>query len=95
MKIKERFAAAFKAFRTGQVINRLALGVEVKQCSKCERVAAQCTECSIYHAYKEIISMPDCNDCGAARDCPMKVGLGEHTRINCYHHKPMDGEIEK
>lgn len=95
MKIKERFAAAFKAFRTGQVINRLTLGVEVKQCSKCERTAPQCTECGIYHSYMAILDLPDCNDCAAAKDCSMKAGYGEFPRINCYHHKPMNEEANR
>lgn len=92
MKIKERFAAAIKAFRTGQVTNRLTVGIEVKRCSECESFAPKCTECRIYHSYMAILDLPDCNDCAVEKDCSIKVGPGEFTRINCYHHKPMNEE---
>lgn len=35
---------------------------------------------------KEILALPDCNDCGARKTCKHVPKLGEDARINCFAH---------
>lgn len=37
-------------------------------------------------AYRQLISMPDCNTCKVS-DCEYQPEAGRYNRINCPHHK--------
>lgn len=38
---------------------------------------------------ERVNALPDCNDCGKAKECEYAPKPGEYTRINCPLHEPI------
>lgn len=47
----------------------------------------------ILMVYKEITSLPNCNDC-ARGDCDIAPKAGSMVRFNCYKHIKADRELD-
>jgi hypothetical protein len=75
-----RIRAAWRAL-TGKPKNSIELGLEIKRCSECDR--GKCDTCGYKLHSKGVSKLPDCNDCGKAKNCEYKPRLGAYTRINC------------
>ena len=77
-----RIRAAIRALR-GKPRDSITLGVEVKECRKCER--GDCDTCVYKSKFEHWMSMPNCNDCSSSASgycgvCPLP---GDDVRINC------------
>ena len=49
-----------------------------------------CDNCGARLHSDQVSKLPNCNDCGAARDCVYIPKLGQMARINCPLWRPME-----
>lgn len=62
----------------------------------CEDYNKSTEEFDRHKAFYELIKpLPDCNICGAAKECKYKPRLGAATRINCPLFQPKEAFHEK
>lgn len=54
-----------------------------------------CADCPTKETFEKLVSLPDCNECGALKNCIYKPRVGDPVRNNCPLWRPLNEEEAK
>lgn len=77
----------------GEIILHHRDGVDFVKITPANHI--NCADCPIKKTFEKFVSLPDCNECGALKNCIYKPKVGDPVRNNCPLWRPLNEEEAK